>query len=150
MTATETFSTLRQFWLKHYDAVQVLVMDHGTEFGADFQHLCQSRGILPRGTDLETPWQNSVVERHGALFKMAFEKACSLEAPTTDAEVNELIDFTFAELNRCVGRAGFSPGERVFGRQLRPPSSLLEDDFIDPHTRCGEARPCGWQPPMDA
>ena len=63
---------------------------------------------------------------------MAFEKACSLEASTTEAEVNELIDFTFAELNRRVGRAGYSPGQPVFGRQLRLPSSLLEDDFIDP------------------
>ena len=36
MTATETFSTLRQFWLKHYDAMEVLIMDQGTEFGADF------------------------------------------------------------------------------------------------------------------
>ena len=131
MTAAETFSTLRQFWLKHCDAMEVLIMDQGTEFGADFQHLCQSWGILPVVTDLETPWQNSVVDRHGALFKMAFEKACSLEAPTTEAEVNELIDFTFAELNRRVGRAGFSPVQRVFGRQLRLPSSLLEDDFID-------------------
>ena len=91
-------------------------------------------GILPLVTDLETPWQNSVVERHGALFKMAFEKACSLEAPTTEAEVNDLIDFTFAERNRRVGRAGFSPGQQVFGGQLRFPSSLLEDDFIDPCT----------------
>ena len=110
MTATETFSTLRQFWLKHYHAMEVLIMDH-----ADFQHLCQSRCILPVVTDLETPWQNSVVDRHGALFKMAFEKACSLEAQTTKAEVNELIDFTFAELNRRVGRAGFLPGQRVLG-----------------------------------
>ena len=77
-------------------------------------------------TDLETPRQNSVLERQGALFKMAFEKACSLEAPTTEAEVNELIDFTFAELNRRVG-------QRVFGRQLRLRSSLLEDDIIDPY-----------------
>ena len=61
------------------------------------------------------------------------EKACSLEAPTTEAEVNELIDFTFAELNRRVGRAGFSPGQRVFERHLRLPSSLLEDDFTDPN-----------------
>ena len=61
MTATETFSTLRQFWLKHYDALEVLTMDQGTEFGADFQHLCQSTGILPVVTDLETPWQNSVI-----------------------------------------------------------------------------------------
>ena len=32
MTATETFATLRQFWLKHYDAMEVLIMDQGTEF----------------------------------------------------------------------------------------------------------------------
>ena len=74
------------------------------------------------------------LERHGALFKTAFEKACSLEAQTTEAEVNELIDFTFAELNRRVGRAG-----RVFGRQLRLPSSLLEDDFIDPYMTAQDA-----------
>ena len=133
MTATETLSTLRQFWLKHYDAVEVLIMDHGTEFGAKFQHLCQSRGTVPVVTDFETLWQNSVVERHGAMFKMAFEKACGLEAPTTVAEVDELIDFTFAELNRRVGRARFSPRHRVFGRQFRLPSSLLEDDFLDPY-----------------
>ena len=133
MTATETFSTLRQFWLKHCDAMEVLIMDQGTKFGADSQHLFQSRCILPVVTDLKTSWQNSVVERRGALFKMAFEKACSLEAPTTEAEVDELIDFTFAELNRRVGRAGFSLGQRVFGRQLRLPSSLLEDDFIEPY-----------------
>ena len=110
--------------------MEVLVMDQGTEFGADFQQLCESRSILPVVTDLETPWQNSVVERDGALFKMAFEKACSLEVPTTEAGVNE----PFAELNRRVGRAGFSPAQRVFGRRLRLPSSLLEDDFIDPYT----------------
>ena len=65
---------------------------------------------------------------------MAFATACSLEAPTTEAGVDELIDITFAELNRRVGRAGFSAGQRVFGRQLRLPSSLLEHDFIDPYT----------------
>ena len=31
---------------------------------------------------------------------MASEKACSLEALMMEAEVDELIDFTFAELNR--------------------------------------------------
>ena len=36
MTATETFSTLRQFGLKHCDAMEVLIMDQDTEFGADF------------------------------------------------------------------------------------------------------------------
>ena len=32
MTAAETLATLRQFWLKHCDAMAVLIMDQGTEF----------------------------------------------------------------------------------------------------------------------
>ena len=113
VTSTETFATLRrfatlrQFWLKQYDAMEVSIMDQGTEFGSDFQHLCQYRGILVVVTDLETPWQNSVVER-----------ACSLEAPTTEAEVDDLIDSKFAEHNRQVGRAGFSLVQPVFGRKF--------------------------------
>ena len=79
-------------------------------------------------THPETPSSKPVVERHAALFKMALEKACSLEAPTT--EVDELIDFTFAELKRRVERAGFSTSQRASGRQLRLPSSLLEGDAI--------------------
>ena len=118
MTAAETFTTLRQFWLKHHDAKEVLITDQGSEFRADFRQMCQFTGILHVVTDLEAPWQNTVVERHGALLK-TFEKACSLEAPTAEAEVDERIDLTFAKLNRRVGR------------QLRLRSSLHEDDFID-------------------
>ena len=32
MTATETFSTLRQFWLKHYDAMDVLIKERRTQW----------------------------------------------------------------------------------------------------------------------
>ena len=86
-------------------------------------------------TDLEKRWQNSVVERRGALFKMAFEKASSLEAPMSESEIQD-----------------FRTANEFCGRQLRLPSSLLEGDF-DPYTcrtpttRCAEARLCEWQPP---
>ena len=139
MTATETFAMFRRFWLKYYDAMEVLIMDQGTEFGHDSQHLRQYRDTLLVVTDPETPWSNPVVERHEALFKMALEKACSLEAPTTEAEVDELIDFTFAELKRRVERAGFSTSQRASGRQLRLPSSLLEGDAISAGRQSREA-----------
>ena len=48
MTATETFSTLRQFWLKHYDAMEVLIMDQGTESGGRFPTLVPIHGDLAR------------------------------------------------------------------------------------------------------
>ena len=40
MTAAEISTTLRRFWLKLYDPMEVLIMDQGTEFGADFQQMC--------------------------------------------------------------------------------------------------------------
>ena len=64
------------------------ILAQGTEFGADCQQLCQSRGILPVVTDLETPWQNAVLERHGALFKMAFEK--SVQSRSSDDGTDRL------------------------------------------------------------
>ena len=58
MTATETFSILRQSWLKHCDAMEVLIMDQGTEFAPDFQHLCQSRVPAADGRRIEVPAQD--------------------------------------------------------------------------------------------
>ena len=58
---------------------------------------------------------------------MAFEKACSLETPTTEVEVNELIDFTFAERNRRVGTCW------IFTR-----SSIFLDDSFDFRRACAK------------
>ena len=44
MTATETFSTLRQFWLKHYDAMEVLIMDQVPNLVPTF-NTCANPGV---------------------------------------------------------------------------------------------------------
>ena len=74
-----------------------------------------------------------MTERRGELLKVAFERACSHETPTTEAELEELTDFTSAELNRRVGRAGLVLRQRVSCRHVRLPHSLLGDDYLDPH-----------------
>ena len=120
MSSEETLSTFRRFWLKHYDAVEVLTM------ATLRPTLCQHRGRLPLVCDLETPCQNDVTERHGAFFKMAFENACSYETHTTEALLQSS--------NRSVGRAGFALGQESFwgpheiatqfaGRRLPGPTS---------------------------
>ena len=48
MRATETFSTLRQYWLKHFDAMEVL-MDQGTGVGCRFSTPVPIRGDPTRG-----------------------------------------------------------------------------------------------------
>ena len=46
MTAAETFTTLRQFLFKHYDTMEVLIMDQGTEFGADKATAVSIQGVF--------------------------------------------------------------------------------------------------------
>ena len=98
--------------------MEVFIMYQGTEFRADFRQMCQFTGILPVVTDLEAPLASHC---RGETWSTPqdFAKASSLEAPTTEAEVDERFELTFAQLNRRVGRSGFSLGQRVFGRQLR-------------------------------
>ena len=55
-----------------------------------------------------------------------------LEAPTSEGEVNR--HYVCRTQSTCGTRWIFARPTRVFGRQLRLPSSLLEDDFIDPYT----------------
>ena len=100
---------------KNLVAMVVLIMDQGREFGAEFPRFCHYRDILSIVCDLEALWQNAATERNGARFKIAFGKACGYETPTTEAEVGEFIDFTFTELNRRVGRAGFAPRQSFGG-----------------------------------
>ena len=52
MTAAGTITTLRRFWLKHYDAMEVLIMDQGSEFGADFSTAVPIQRYCARGDRL--------------------------------------------------------------------------------------------------
>ena len=63
---------------------------------------------------------------------MAFEKACSSETPTTEAEFDGLMVYTLAELNSRVRLVGFALGQRVVERHTRLPHSLLEDNYLIP------------------
>ena len=89
------------------------------------KQLCQPRGILPAATEFGNALAKLCRRDTNGTVQDGLREACSLEAPTLEAETDELIDFAFADLNRRVWLAGFSPGQRVFGRQLRHPSSLL-------------------------
>ena len=77
--------------------------------------MCYHRRILPIVCDLEAPWQNVATERHGARFKITFEKAWLRDTKGPEAEVDEFVDFRLAGLNRRVGRACFKPRQSLGG-----------------------------------
>ena len=106
-------------------------------FGRKFKRCGSSK--CSSDCDMETLWQNVVTEQYGARFKIAFEKACRYETPTTKAEVGELIDFTFAELGRRVGRAGFAARHRLGGG-----CDISEWCREIQRDKCGGVKPWPW------
>ena len=56
MSAEETFVPLRRFLLKHFDALEVSIMDQRTEFASAFEGIVQHRGVVALVRDLETLW----------------------------------------------------------------------------------------------
>ena len=104
--------------------MEVLIFDVWTAFAQGFQTLCQHCGILALVGDREN---TIATERHGALFNWPSRKPAVMETPTTEAELDKLTDFTFVELSRRVGCAGCAVGQKVFGRHMRLPQSVLEN-----------------------
>ena len=115
ISSEETFKTADVPGWKHKTRVKFLIMDQWREFWAKVQALW-FHNIFFRLFVLWKLFGNVVTERHGARFKIAFEKACSHETQTSKAEVGNLIDFTFEELNRRVGRGGSAPRQSLGGR----------------------------------
>ena len=97
------------------------------------------------------PRQNAVTECHRACSRWRSRKPAVARRPRKPSWMSSST-FTFAELLRRVGRAGFATGQTFFGRHIRLPHRLLEDDDLDPHlvhrtqrTKCVE-RACAWLP----
>ncbi|CAK9031061.1 Copia protein [Durusdinium trenchii] len=108
------------------------------DWGTNFQQaaLCQNRTAQEDSAPpsitrtLKSPWQNSRTERAGGVFKEKF-KAVYHAASATKDEVPMVVAEVAACRNRFMDRWGFSPMQRVFGKTLRMPASLLSSDVLD-------------------
>lgn len=118
-------------WIKHYGCPQLIILDRGKEFfGTQFQEHIGSMGIAFHFTDPESPWQNSRTERAGGVFKEKLKSVIQHAAATKD-ELPLCIAETVSARNRFMDRFGFSPMQRVFGKTMRMPASLMSSDALD-------------------
>lgn len=130
-SAEEILETLMHEWIKHYGPPVLLIMDRGKEF---FNDLLQERvgglGVGLHYIDAQSPWQNSRTERAGGILK---EKILATIHATsaTASEVPLVLAEVVTARNRYMDRFGFSPMQRVFGRNLRLPASLLATDSLN-------------------
>jgi hypothetical protein len=115
----------------------ILIHDLGGEFQGEMTTMCEQWGARCSVGPAEAPWQQAMVERHGAVLgdvcRMAIE-----EAGAVGMDEVKLICF-YAALckNRRVDRTGYSARERVFGKADRLPGSAL-DGFLEVENLAGD------------
>ena len=130
-SADEVLRTLMDMWVKVFGPPELLVMDRGKEFfNEKFHAMLGGQGCGLHYIDAESPWQNSRTERAGGILK---EKilATAHEVSATPEELHLVIAEAVSARNRFMNRFGFSPMQRVFGKNLRIPDSMLTSDSMD-------------------
>ena len=117
-----------RLWLRCFGCPAYLVMDQGNEFlGKDFQVELERKGIQPIVIDREAPFQNGVTERRGALLKEIYYKSRATVQPRTAEEVEMLVFECSWALQTMSNRSGYSPAQRVFGRNPQLQLDLTGD-----------------------
>ncbi|CAK9044748.1 unnamed protein product [Durusdinium trenchii] len=123
----QVLDTFLRLWAQHYGAP----VDRGREFFSQkFVEAVASLGVGIHFTDPGSPWHNSRAEKAGGLVKEKLA-ATLLETSASPAELKTALAEVVAARNRFMDRFGFSPMQRVFGKNLRLPASLLSTDALD-------------------
>ena len=102
-TSTKTWEGFTRLWLRTFGAPQYLMFDEGR--------------IVPLEVARQAPFANGVVERRGGLFKEVYYRTKELMPPTTLSDLEALIFESSWALQTLVNRSGYSPAQRVLGRQ---------------------------------
>lgn len=130
-TGAEVRETFWNEWIKHYGPPQLIIVDRGREFfNEDFQQNIGGLGVGIHYTDPESPWQNGRTEKAGGVFKEKLKAVVDQLAIGID-ELPIAIAEVVANRNRFMDRYGFSPMQRVFGKNVRLPASLMASDALD-------------------
>ncbi|CAE7354364.1 GIP [Symbiodinium pilosum] len=128
-SAKLTLKAFERLWVRTFGPPDFLLYDMGTEFtGGDFQSGIERMCIQPIVCDQDAPWENGVCERRGDLFKKIYYKSRELAQPRDLDEVELLVFESAWALQTSVNRSGFTPAQRVLGRQPRVALDLASDD----------------------
>ena len=130
-SAEEVLEAFMRCWIQPFGVPSLLVLDRGKEFDNHlFKQTVGGLGVGLHYTDPQSPWQNSRTEKAGGLLKEKLR--CTIHETTASREeLQVVLAEVVAARNRYMDRFGFSPMQRVFGKNLRLPSSLLSTDTLN-------------------
>ena len=116
-----------QSWMRVFGSPSFVIMDQGLEFQGFFVEGLENLGIQPILIDRDAPYQNGVTERRGGLFKEVYYRTRELQQPSDVTEVQNMIHEVSWALQTMTNRSGYSPAQRVFGKQPTLAMELIND-----------------------
>ena len=127
-TVQDVFASL---WVRPFGFPELVISDLGPEFyGEPFQEFLSSAGTAMHFTDAMSPWKNGKAERAVQTVKSKL-KTVLAETSATVEELDLCLSQVTAAFNHMFDRFGYSPNQRVFGKSVRMPGSLLAEDHLD-------------------
>jgi len=125
----DTWHCMLSSWIRPHGAPEVVITDGGMEFRGRFERGLEQLSVLHNVTDIQSPWQNGRVERHGQWIKdrveLELESGASILENLNDLE-NLIMELVSCK-NTWFSRGGYSPAQIVYGRNPRLPPELLSD-----------------------
>ena len=134
-SSAEAAQRFLDYWVSWAGPPVTILHDQGGEFFKHFQTMASRMGAETRVIATEAPWQNGLVEKHGAVLgeiMTALVDKCQLEGPEDMALAAH---FAAAAKNRRPDRTGHSARTRVFGVEEKFPGSVVDalQDGENPH-----------------
>ena len=142
--AEQAIHALHQGWIQWAGPPGLLCMDAGTELNSnDFMTFLQRYSIKHRTIATEAHWQNSRIERHGAVLQSILNKMDTEEPLDSFEKVSQATALATATKNQWSRHRGYPPEVLVFGKSSRVAGSVVSDMQLPSHSLAIDDRPEG-------
>ena len=100
-----------KMWIKIFGGPKKILVDNGEFDNQGFHDFCENLNTTIKTTAAESPWSNSMVERHNGIIgesvtKIMHDVKCSLDVA---------LSWALSAKNSLQNFHGFSPNQLVFG-----------------------------------
>ena len=114
-----------QYWIGIFGHPYKILVDNGGEFDdTELQRLCENFDITICTTAADSPWSNSLIERHNTVLGLAVTK--TMEDINCDLQL--AVSWAVSAKNSLKNVHGFSPNQLVFGKNPNFPN--ICDDLL--------------------
>ena len=143
-SAEQAILALNRGWMQWAGPPNLLCMDAGTEFNSEeFMGFLQKHGIRHRTIATDAQWQNSRIERHGAILQSILSKMDTEEAIGDHASLEVAVSMAMHTKNQWSRHRGYSPEMLVFGKASKVPGSVSSDESSASHLTASNPTPDG-------